>query len=174
MIAVVRALLKRRDALKAGWDLNVFGRDPAPATGFDKAVRNQFFWVYAELLEKLAGGLDALGTWAEGCRCHEADFGGMAERRQYNTRRRLVANQLRQAAAGPAVDGQPVPGESDLRLQRLNCKLKGRRACEFAQGVFTRYINDVHRTLFADLQAVVERSGLGPQPRATGDDSSVG
>ena len=66
---VLRALLKREDALKQQWQSNRFGKH-GPADGVDKALACDMFWAYARFLALVSGMIDAQSEWCEGCSCY--------------------------------------------------------------------------------------------------------
>ena len=79
----------------------------------------------------LAGAIDIESKWAEGCSCHELD---LKRNRYYRSRAKAVARSLRATAeVEEAAPGDAILSES--------CKLKGRRAHEYACGEYDKFVS---------------------------------
>ena len=138
LINVVLALLRREDCLRNAWDVQAFGQTDATAIkGMDDAMHSNFFWAYAKLLSLLGGALEMKSQWAEGCRCCVT-----SPAKSYQARRRAIAQSL-QAAVAPAPDLPELPAAATGPDKLPNCRLKGRRAPEYAQGEFTLFAEEI-------------------------------
>ena len=120
------------------------------------AIRSRTFWGYAQLIETLAGAIDIQSSWAEGCSCHELD---LKDNKWYRSRIKAVGQKLRRDATGEeegeseggAAAVLPAPSASrgvnrEGRVEHATCKLKGRRAHEFATGEYERFVLHLLKT----------------------------
>ena len=96
-----------------------------------QAIQSRTFFGYARLIDTLAGAIDIESKWAEGCSCHELD---LKRNRYYRSRAKAVARSLRATAeVEEAAPGDAILSES--------CKLKGRRAHEYACGEYDKFVS---------------------------------
>lgn len=136
-----------------GWSAQKFNSterlaDPSNISeSVSAAVRSRTFWGYAKLVDTLAGAIDIQSMWAEGCACHELD---LKEHRWYQTRARAVANRLHADAAGAAdanaantAQQQARQGPGATAAPSDACKLKGRRAHEYACGEYDSFVSNL-------------------------------
>lgn len=101
------------------------------------AVNNRTFWCYARFINTLAGAIDIESSWAEGCSCHQSE---LTEHRWFSSRKKAVSKKLH-AEAG----SESEPHKSVLQTSEATCKLKGRRAHEYACGEYDSFVNHVLR-----------------------------
>ena len=119
VVNVVSALLKRRGALKAGFDSQKFGGGPDSVSdglgdsgrkskfvidsrfvnAVNAAICSPLFWSYCELVDCLAGTLDSQSSYCEGCDCH-----GHMGQNSWRSRTRAIARSLHRDAgrSGPS------------------------------------------------------------------------
>ena len=110
-------------------------------------MKSSTFWGYARLIDTLAGALDIESAWAEGCSCHEDD---LKEHRWYSQRQKAISERLHAEAGTVALAG--VPGQA--RVAKEMCKLKGRRAHEYACGEYDAFVAHVLELAVAQVHAV--------------------
>lgn len=130
-----KALARKEEALKSAWSLEKFGTDAAVASA-DKGIRSDMFWCYNRFICLVAGSLETLSAWTEGCDCHSD-----CQAKGYHARRRKIAEKILASASGVQAEDANV---HDKQGQQPNCCLKGRRATEFATGQFELYIEELH------------------------------
>ena len=175
LIKVLQALLRRQDCLRAAWDIAAFGDTEASmARTVDQAMKSDFFWAYARFLSLLAGSLDLKSQWTEGCVCCGAESERPAEGKRrhgpYQTRKKAIAAGLRAAASPSAGHGQVSgAGEAQGQSQQPSasqCKLKGRRAAEYAQGEFLLFAEEVKSVAASQLEECITTLALTDHQKA--------
>jgi hypothetical protein len=156
VLAAVAALIPLREALCNLWSLRAFSlgtnvandRDDdgnfqsVKADIADAAIKDPFFWAYANMLDRISEVLLAIAAWAEGCACHSGDpllYGPTRHQRV-----RVFAAQTGGAAG--------------------TCPMKTRRAFELAAGglwrLLRRFFQIVNTALLLDpLTAALSEEG---------------
>ena len=147
---VLRALLKREDALRAGWNKDSFG-DIGTTGMIDDALRSELFWKYASFLNGIAGCLDVGSSWCEGCQCHEHLH---LQHNGFQSRKREIQLRLQSAIGGDSQKCLPYPP---------SCPLKGRRSPELACGAFERLLSETMQVMKDMLDGF--RESLSPSLR---------
>lgn len=142
------------------------GADAAFIKQVDAAVQSKLFWAYASMVQLLAGFLDRLSNWAEGCQCHEWGYRkpraaalatrGWSRRQSHQTQR--LSARLGQRHTGG--DKRPNSSDSDISV----CLFRGRRAPELAAGFFQRATEYMARACTSEVLALT--SGLEPGHRS--------
>lgn len=119
------------------------------------AIHSPMFWAYAQLVDTLGGMLEDLSSWTESCDCHahistmRLAFSGRASRISADI---VTKNKIEGIGSAEAANQAP----------RVTCKLRGRRAPEFAAGAFESFLDDVMSTGYSQLTAAMA-------PLQTGD-----
>ena len=82
VFAALAALLPLEPLLRVVWDVDAFRdgrgveerRDGATLDlgAADEAIRSDFFWAYAQMLDSIGELLGGICRWGEGCPCHPA------------------------------------------------------------------------------------------------------
>ena len=129
LVQVLKALLKREEALRTGWSKEAYG-DTGTTQTIDTAVTSELFWKYSHFLHIVAGMVDVQSSYCEGCSCHEGE--GL-KHNGYHVRAREISLRLRTAIN----EGDPTP-----LPYPATCPLKNRRAPEIASGMFERFLQD--------------------------------
>lgn len=131
LVQVVRSLLLREEALKRGWNKQLFGDTGASATSIvDGALTSELFWKYTHFLNIVAGAVDVGSSFCEGCECHESQG---IKHNSFQVRQNEIAKRLRSAVNDDFEESLPYP---------VSCPLKNRRSSDLASGAFTQFIKD--------------------------------
>ena len=130
LVQVLKALLQREEALKHGWNKDLFG-DIGTTSIIDSALTSEMFWKYCHFLVHVAGAVDVGSSYCEGCSCHEHD---RLKHNAFQVRKNEIAKRLLSAIGSDDGNTLPYPG---------SCVLKGRRSAELASGAFSQFIKDV-------------------------------
>eukprot|EP00438_Fugacium_kawagutii_P008154 Skav203329 [mRNA] locus=scaffold284:318972:321333:+ [translate_table: standard] len=130
LVTVIRALLLREDALRSGWNKDLFG-DIGTTSIVDAALTSPLFWKYCHFLNNVAGAVDVGSSYCEGCDCHEHQ--GL-QHNSFQVRRNHIELRLRSAIEDDSNRALPYPP---------SCPLKGRRSPELATGAFKKFIKDI-------------------------------
>ena len=107
-----------------------------------RAVNNKFLMALVRMLLALDSMVEKLGSWSEGCSCHENVL--LSERSDYKRQKKL--RRLINGSGGPT----PVAGE---------CRLKGKRAPAMASGKLHSFFAKITEISLSDLMQTV-RWGL--------------
>ena len=126
-------------------------------TALTHAIRSNLWWSYCKMLQIMMRFVGQLGSWAEGCPCHD-----WLQPRKTDQRGRFFSDEaehLQQSRRGLGLD-QPGQPAGDGRWYGP-CPMAGKRAVELALGLLSEQIRELGESF---LESVLEVcAGLSPE-----------
>ena len=142
---------QEEDPLAGDERRNRLALDPRFVRSCSQAIASNRFWAYCQLIDTLGGLLEDQSSWSEGCPCH--DHVATSTPGGYSSRARRISADLKQKGSKALRDiGVEGPAVTE---EMATCKMRGRRAAEFASGLFEDFLDTIVTTAHSHIISVL-------------------